>query len=262
MSARRREGLSTGSTTGFALFPEDYGTPLQENLMNRAPRLLHLAAPLLLGTACLSGCLVDPADEPSDAGQGAEAGRGGADASRSVDAGGRPDATAATDAGLKTADASTAVDAGGRPDASAATDAGLSAADASQAADAGSAGKDAGQAGGDGGGAEGLIGPCDIYAAGNTPCVAAHSTVRALYGSYGDVLYQVRRASDKTTKDIAVLSPGGYADSAAQDSFCSGTTCTSRSSTTRARTKTISPSRRRAVGCTTGAWKRTRPLPK
>jgi hypothetical protein len=23
--------------------------------------------------------------------------------------------------------------------------------------------------------------PCDIYAAGGTPCVAAHSTVRALY---------------------------------------------------------------------------------
>jgi hypothetical protein len=182
--------------------------------MNRAPRLLHLAAPLLLVTACLSGCLVDPADESSDAGLGADAGRGGADASRFVDAGGMPDASAAADAGLKTADASTA------------TDAGLNAADASQAADAGLAGKDAGQAGGDGGGVEGLTGPCDIYAAGNTPCVAAHSTVRALYGSYGDVLYQVRRASDKTTKDIAVLSPGGYADSAAQDSFCSGTTCT------------------------------------
>lgn len=25
-------------------------------------------------------------------------------------------------------------------------------------------------------------GPCDIYKAGGTPCVAAHSTVRALFG--------------------------------------------------------------------------------
>jgi hypothetical protein len=72
----------------------------------------------------------------------------------------------------------------------------------------------------------GIAGPCDIYDAGNTPCVAAHSTVRALYGSFDGNLYQVRRASDKTTKDIGTLSPGGYANSATQDSFCSGTTCT------------------------------------
>ena len=69
-------------------------------------------------------------------------------------------------------------------------------------------------------------GPCDIYASGNTPCVAAHSTVRALFGAYSGNLYQVKRASDNTTKDIAVLTPGGFADSAAQDTFCSGTTCT------------------------------------
>lgn len=67
--------------------------------------------------------------------------------------------------------------------------------------------------------------PCDIYASGNTPCVAAHSTTRALYSSYNGALYQVRRASDNTTKDIGVLSAGGYANAAAQDSFCAGTTC-------------------------------------
>ncbi|CAK7279450.1 Alpha-L-arabinofuranosidase [Streptomyces misionensis JCM 4497] len=66
---------------------------------------------------------------------------------------------------------------------------------------------------------------CDIYAAGGTPCVAAHSTVRALYGSYSGSLYQVRRSSDNATKEIGVRTPGGYADAAAQDSFCSGTTC-------------------------------------
>ena len=76
------------------------------------------------------------------------------------------------------------------------------------------------------GGASSVAGPCDIYASGNTPCVAAHSTVRALYGAYSGNLYQVRRASDKTTKDIAVLTAGGVANSATQDTFCTGTTCT------------------------------------
>jgi hypothetical protein len=69
-------------------------------------------------------------------------------------------------------------------------------------------------------------GPCDIYEAGKTPCVAAHSTVRALYKTYDGNLYQVRRASDKKTQDIKVLSAGGFADSAAQDTFCMGTSCT------------------------------------
>ena len=52
-------------------------------------------------------------------------------------------------------------------------------------------------------------GPCDIYASGGTPCVAAHSTTRALYGAYNGPLYQVRRSSDNTTRDIGVLSAGG-----------------------------------------------------
>ena len=60
---------------------------------------------------------------------------------------------------------------------------------------------------------------------GGTPCVAAHSTTRALYGAYNGPLYQVRRASDNTTRDIGVLSAGGYANAAAQDSFCASTTC-------------------------------------
>ncbi|GHH73559.1 alpha-L-arabinofuranosidase [Streptomyces sulfonofaciens] len=68
-------------------------------------------------------------------------------------------------------------------------------------------------------------GPCDIYAAGGTPCVAAHSTVRALLGSYGGNLYQVRRSSDNATRNIGVLAAGGFADAAAQDAFCAGTSC-------------------------------------
>jgi hypothetical protein len=68
--------------------------------------------------------------------------------------------------------------------------------------------------------------PCDIYAAGGTPCVAAHSTTRALFGSYDGPLYQVQRSSDHGYLDIGLLSAGGYADGAAQVSFCSGTSCT------------------------------------
>jgi non-reducing end alpha-L-arabinofuranosidase len=67
--------------------------------------------------------------------------------------------------------------------------------------------------------------PCDIYASGGTPCVAAHSTTRALYASYNGPLYQVKRASDGATTNISPLSAGGYANAAAQDSFCAGTTC-------------------------------------
>ncbi len=69
-------------------------------------------------------------------------------------------------------------------------------------------------------------GPCDIYASGGTPCVGAHSTVRALFGAYSGRLYQVRRVSNGNTTDIGTLTAGGYANAAAQDSFCAGTTCT------------------------------------
>ena len=68
-------------------------------------------------------------------------------------------------------------------------------------------------------------GPCDIYSSGGTPCVAAHSTTRALYSAYTGALYQVSRGSDGATTDITPLSAGGVANAAAQDSFCVGTTC-------------------------------------
>jgi len=67
--------------------------------------------------------------------------------------------------------------------------------------------------------------PCDIYGAANHTCVAAHSTVRALSSSYKGSLYQVKRASDGKTQDIGQTADG-FADSAAQDTFCAGTTCT------------------------------------
>ena len=68
--------------------------------------------------------------------------------------------------------------------------------------------------------------PCDIYAAAGTPCVAAHSTVRALYAAYNGPLYQVKRASDGSTTNIDTLTAGGYANAATQNSFCAGTSCT------------------------------------
>lgn len=76
-------------------------------------------------------------------------------------------------------------------------------------------------------------GPCDIYAAAGDPCVAAHSTTRALYASYNGPLYQVMRQSDGKTLDIGVVQPvaspvpdsGGYADAVAQDRFCANTYC-------------------------------------
>ncbi len=69
-------------------------------------------------------------------------------------------------------------------------------------------------------------GPCDIYAAGGTPCETAHSTIRALFAAYNGPLYQVKRSSDNATTDINTIAAGGVANAPAQDSFCANTTCT------------------------------------
>lgn len=74
------------------------------------------------------------------------------------------------------------------------------------------------------------VGPCDIYAEAGNPCVAAHSSTRALYAAYDGPLYQVMRQSDGKLLDIGVVpatatDPGGYADAAAQDKFCADTYC-------------------------------------
>ena len=70
-------------------------------------------------------------------------------------------------------------------------------------------------------------GSCDIYASAGDPCVAAHSTTRALYAAYNGPLYQVLRQSDGKTLDMSVVQPaaspvpdpGGYADAAARMEF-------------------------------------------
>jgi hypothetical protein len=66
---------------------------------------------------------------------------------------------------------------------------------------------------------------CDIAATGSTPCVAAYSSVRALYATYNGPLYQVTRQSDGAAADVSTLAVGGYANAAGQDAFCAGTVC-------------------------------------
>jgi hypothetical protein len=68
--------------------------------------------------------------------------------------------------------------------------------------------------------------PGDIAAAGGTQLVAAHSMTRALYANYSGKLFQARRVSDGTTKDIGVAGTGGLVEMSALSSFCSGTACT------------------------------------
>lgn len=76
--------------------------------------------------------------------------------------------------------------------------------------------------------------PCEVLAGGGNPCVAAHSTVRVVFGGYTGPLYQVCRGASApgpnscpggNTRDIGALE-GGYADAAAQDAFCAGGSCT------------------------------------
>eukprot|EP00966_Prymnesium_polylepis_P099125 2295763-Prymnesium_polylepis.1 len=67
--------------------------------------------------------------------------------------------------------------------------------------------------------------PCDIFEAGGTPCVAAHSTVRAMFAGYAGALYQVKRLPDGATMDIKALGAGGFADASGQDRFCGASSC-------------------------------------
>ena len=72
--------------------------------------------------------------------------------------------------------------------------------------------------------------PCDIFAKAGTPCVAAHSSTRALYAAYDGPLYQLVKetgmggsglssSNPMVTKDIKVAA-GGVVDAAAHDAFC------------------------------------------
>ena len=63
-------------------------------------------------------------------------------------------------------------------------------------------------------------GPCDILAAAGNPCVAAHSTTRALYAAYDGPLYAVKNNHTGTVFNVTVLSPGGFADIKGHESVC------------------------------------------
>jgi hypothetical protein len=197
--------------------------------MSSKSRLRIALLPLPIGLA-LIGCS-DYADRPLDtatpgapsgaAGTGNAAGTGGA-ATSGTPTGGTPTAgTSATEGNPMTAGlagaSNTGVSAGGSAN-TATNDAGITA----------------------GAGGSGPVvttrgdGPCDVYAAGNTPCVAAYSTIRALSSTYDGPLYQVRRGAPNAfqntgtggqTQDIGML-PNGFADAAAQQAFCLGQSCT------------------------------------
>ena len=67
-------------------------------------------------------------------------------------------------------------------------------------------------------------GPCDILDAAGNPCVAAHSTVRALYAKYAGPLYRVSR-TDGRDANVGPLVPGGFANKADQEAFCAAGDC-------------------------------------
>lgn len=101
---------------------------------------------------------------------------------------------------------------------------------------AGSGGASGGAGGGGGAGGAGpgtrVDGPCDVYAAATTPCVAAYSMVRGLAKQYTGPLFQVRSGSSAMntgtggmTKDIG-MTADGFADTASLEAYCMGTTCT------------------------------------
>jgi hypothetical protein len=169
----------------------------------------------------------------SAAGTGSGGGGGSTGAATSASSGGTSpggSGTTSSSGAGSTSSIGTSSSSGGTGSSSGGTSAssgGTSASSGSSGADSGVPGAaDSGAPDSTTGAAPAGAGVCDIFASGNAPCVAAHSTVRALYGAYNGNLYEVKRASDNTTKDIGVLGAGGFANSATQDTFCAGTTCT------------------------------------
>jgi hypothetical protein len=65
-----------------------------------------------------------------------------------------------------------------------------------------------------------LEGPCDILGAAGNPCVAAHSTVRALYAKYDGPLYTVLHTQSNFSADVHVLKPGGFANVQQHEKLC------------------------------------------
>lgn len=64
--------------------------------------------------------------------------------------------------------------------------------------------------------------PCDVMHMAGFPCVSAHSTVRVIVPGYAGPLYQVEDPNGNT---MDIGSVDGYADAAAQDTFCAEGGC-------------------------------------
>ena len=67
-------------------------------------------------------------------------------------------------------------------------------------------------------------GPCDILGAADNQCVAAHSTVRALYANYSGPLYKLSR-TDGHSANVDALEPGGFANITTTETFCTKGDC-------------------------------------
>jgi hypothetical protein len=83
----------------------------------------------------------------------------------------------------------------------------------------------AGAGAGAGGAAIGGTLPGDVAKAAGTPFVAAHAMTRALFASYTGPLFKALRVSDQQEKDIGSVAATGLVDTAALNTFCTGTTC-------------------------------------
>lgn len=71
-------------------------------------------------------------------------------------------------------------------------------------------------------GASATAGPCDILGAAGNPCVAAHSTVRALYAAYDGPLYSVKNNHSGKVANVSTLK-SGFADIKAHEVVCPAT---------------------------------------
>ena len=161
------------------------------------------------------------------------AGSGGAGAPSSAEAGSPSNAGASASASAGDANGgmtgTVSGGSGGNGSAAGASSAGAPSAAGASGAGAAGAGGASGAAGAPG---TAVSLPCDVLNTGGSKCVSAHSTVRVIVPNYAGPLYQLCKGTAAagpssckgTTQDVG--SKDGYADSATQDTFCSGASCT------------------------------------
>jgi hypothetical protein len=231
---KARDGRATTSVQSLRRACAGSIDIVQEGITSMKRLLRGLLVPVV-GLCCWSCTLTsstpdggEPSDTGGSTGTGGRAATGGATGAGGSSTGGSatggssssggsgPSGGSSTGGGTATGGSGGGSGTGGRT--------GGSAGGSTATGGAGSGGA-AGGASGTGGTAPATKLPCDIYKDDGGPCVAAHSTVRALSAAYNGPLYQVKKA-DGTTKDVTPLAPGGLADSSIQDTFCGASACT------------------------------------